>query len=97
MYGLQGPAKGDPPPLRIKQYIPPVLIQQTIHTQPRVFYAQITSQNISTTPTPAPVPPANQPQQQSNEIPELAALMKNLSNQIGTLLNLLTTVFTKLK
>jgi hypothetical protein len=47
------------PPLRVKQYTPPTLIQQSIHIQPGVSYAQITSQNPSTTPTPAPVPPAN--------------------------------------
>jgi hypothetical protein len=99
MYGLQWPAKEDLPPLRVKQYTPPTLIQQTIHTQPGVSYAQITSQNPSTTPTPAPVPvpPTNQPQQQSNDISELKALVKNLSDQMGTLLNLLATVLTKLK
>jgi hypothetical protein len=85
------------PLLRIIQYTPSALIQQTIHTQPGVSHTQITPKNPSTTPTPAPVPPANQPQQQSNDISELKALLKNLFNQMGTLLNLLTIVLTKLK
>jgi hypothetical protein len=97
IYCLQGPAKEDLTPLRIKQYTPPALIQQTIHTQSGVSYAQITSQNPSTTPTPAPVTSANQPQQQSNDILELEALLKNLFDQMGTLLNLLTTIHRKLK
>jgi hypothetical protein len=51
-------------------------------------------------PLPLPLrlpPPANRPQQPSNDISELTALVKNLFDQMGTLLNLLTTVLTKLK
>jgi hypothetical protein len=44
-----------------------------------------------------PVPSANQPQQQSNDISDLKALLKNLFDQMGTMLNFLTTVLTKLK
>jgi hypothetical protein len=42
-------------------------------------------------------PPTNQPQQQSNGISELTALMKNLFDKIDTMLNLLTIVVTKIK
>jgi hypothetical protein len=47
--------------------------------------------------TPAPAPPVNQPPQQSNDILDFKALMKGLFEEMGTMINLLTTVLTKLK
>jgi hypothetical protein len=47
--------------------------------------------------TPAPAPPANLPLQQFNDISDLKTLMKILSEEIGTMINLLTTVLIKLK
>jgi hypothetical protein len=38
-------------PLRLKQYTPPAPLQQTLHTQPGITYAQITKPNTCT-PTP---------------------------------------------
>jgi hypothetical protein len=84
-------------PLRLKQYTPPALIQLTLHTQPGVSYAQITSKTLPLTPTPSPAPPANQPQQQSNDISDLKALMKSLFEQMGTTINLLATVLAELQ
>jgi hypothetical protein len=83
--------------LHLKQYNPPALIQQTLHTQPEVSYAQITSKTLSLTQTPASAPPVNQPQQQSNDFYDLKALMKSLFEQMGTMINFLTTLLTKLK
>jgi hypothetical protein len=85
------------PPLRLKQYTPPALIQQTLHTQPGVSYAQITSKNLPPMSTCAPAPPVNHPLQQFNDILDLKALMKNIFKQMGTMINLLTTVLTKLR
>jgi hypothetical protein len=85
------------PTLRTKQYSPPATIQKTTHTHPGVSYAQITSQNLPDTSNPAPVPPTNQPQQQTNGISELTALVKNLFDKMDTMLNLLITVITKIK
>jgi hypothetical protein len=48
-------------------------------------------------PTPVPAPPVNQPLQQFNDISDLKDLMKSLFEQMGTMINLLTTVLTKLK
>jgi hypothetical protein len=84
-------------PLCLKLYTPPALIQQTLHTQPGVSYAQITSKSLPPTPTLAPAPPVNHPLQQFNDISDLKALMKSLFEQTGTMINLLTTVLTKLK
>jgi hypothetical protein len=84
------------PSHHLKQYTPPALIQETLHTQPGVSYAHITSKNLPPAPTPAPSPPANLPLQQFN-ISDLKTLMKSLFEQMGTMVNLLTTVLTKQK
>jgi hypothetical protein len=97
MHGLQGPAKKKPTPLNEPKSTLLLPSYKKPSTQPGESYTQITSQNLPTTPIPAPAPPANQPQQQSNGISELTALVKNLFDQMGTLLNLLTTVLTNLK
>jgi hypothetical protein len=81
------------PSFRLKQYTPPALIHQILHNQPGVSYAQITSKDLPPSPSPAPAPPANLPLQQFNDISDL----KNLFEQMGTMMNLLTTVLTKLK
>jgi hypothetical protein len=84
-------------PLRPKQYFPPASIQKTIHTQPGVTYAQVTSQNLPDTTHPVPVSPPTKPQQQLSGITELTALVKNLFDKMDTMFNLLISVITKLK
>jgi hypothetical protein len=90
------------PPLRPKIYTPPAQLKQTIYTQPGVSYAQVTKQS-SYTPTPIEnvqnvhnVQYTNQHHQQTSDIQELKHMMKGLFEQMGTMLNLLTTVLNKL-
>jgi hypothetical protein len=85
------------PTLHPKSYNSPAQIKQTLYTQPGVSYAQITKQNSY---TPAPleeVPNTIQPHQQNSDMQELKNMIKGLFNQLGTMLNLLTSVLTKLK
>jgi hypothetical protein len=97
IYSLQGTAKEDLPPSS----------NQTIyssrphptnhpHTARSILCTNHLSKSFCYT-NPCACPPANEPEQESNGISELTALMKNLFDQMGTLLNLLTTVLTKLK
>jgi hypothetical protein len=57
---------------------------------------QITSKNLPPMPTPVPTPPANLPLQQFNDISDLKTLITSLFEEMGTMINLLTTVLTKL-
>jgi hypothetical protein len=70
---------------------------RTLQTQPGITYAQITK-NLppATCPTDqAPLPP--QPTPQPNDMQDLKDMFTRLSERMVTLLNLLTTVPTKLK
>jgi hypothetical protein len=81
----------------LKQYIPPAQIKQTLHTQPGVTYAQITKQNSYAATNIEQDQHINQPHQQISDIQGLKNIMKNLFEQMRTMLNLLTAVLTKLK
>jgi hypothetical protein len=72
-------------------------IKQTLHTQPGVTYAQIPKQNSYADKNIEQEPHINQPHQQTSDIQELKNMMKSLFEQMGNMLNLLTTVLTKLK
>jgi hypothetical protein len=72
------------PLLRLKQRTPPAQIKQTLHTQPGVTYARITKQNSYTVTNIEYDQHINQSHQQTSE-------------KMGTMLNLLTSVLTKLK
>jgi hypothetical protein len=85
------------PPLRLKQYIPPAHIKQTLHTQPGVTYAQIMKQNSYAATNIEQDPHTNQPHEQTSDTQDLKNIMKSLFERMGTMLNLLTTRFTKLK
>jgi hypothetical protein len=67
-----------------------------LHTQPGDTYAQITKQNISTTTTQEQGHHINQPLHQLSDIQYLKHLMKTLFEQLGTMLNHLTTVIAEL-
>jgi hypothetical protein len=84
------------PPLHPKIYTPPAQLQQTIKTQPGVTYAQATK--TSYTPTQIDdIQYINQPHQQNSNIHELKNMMKGLFEQMGTMLNILTTMLNKPK
>jgi hypothetical protein len=81
----------------LRQYTLPAQIKQTFHTQPGVTYAQVTKQNSYAATNIEQDPHINQPHQQTIVIQDLQNIMKSLFEQIGTMLNLLTTMLTKLK
>jgi hypothetical protein len=81
----------------LKQYTPPEQIKQTLHTQSGVTYAQITKQNSYAATNIEQDQHINQPLQQTSDIQELKNSIKKLFEQMGTMLNLLTTMLTKLK
>jgi hypothetical protein len=97
------------PPLRPKIYTPPILLKQSLPDQSSLSYAQITKGNLPSHPThtdeqspinfPQPYPPPQQSptSQQNSEITALKSMMKALFDQLGSLLNLLTTVLTKIR
>jgi hypothetical protein len=71
----------------------------SIHTRPGVTYAQIAKRTIPTPLTSDLDPitnPITQPPQQPNDVLDLKLMMKSLFEQLGTMLNLLTTVLAKL-
>jgi hypothetical protein len=84
-------------PFRLKQYTPPAQIKQTLHTQPGVTYAQITKQNSYAAPNIQQDQHINQSHQQTSDKQDLKNMMKSLFEQMGSMLNLLTIVLTKLK
>jgi lipopolysaccharide/colanic/teichoic acid biosynthesis glycosyltransferase len=86
-----------PLPIRLKQYTPPAQIKQTLHIQPGVTYAQITKQNSYAAINIEQDQHINQSDQQTSDIQDLKNMMKRLFEQMGTMLNLLTTVLPKLK
>jgi hypothetical protein len=83
-------------PLRLKQYTTLAQIKQTLHTQLGITYAQITKQNTYAITTIEQDQHINQPLQHTSDIQELKNTMKSLFEQLGTMLNLLTTVIAKL-
>jgi hypothetical protein len=72
-------------------------IKQTLYTLPGVTYAQIAKQNFYAPTNIQQGPQTNQPHQQTREIQDLKNMTKIFFDQMGTMLNLLTTVLTKLK
>jgi hypothetical protein len=84
------------PPLWLKQYTPPSQIKHILYTQPVVKYGQTTKQNSYAPTKVEQEPHTNQPHQQTSDIQDLKNMM-NLFEQMGTMLNLLITVITKLK
>jgi hypothetical protein len=97
MCGLQGPTKENTP-LHLKQYAPPAHIKQTLHNQPGEKYAQITKQNSYAATNMGQDHHINQPHQQTNDIcTRLKNMMDSLFEQMGTTLNILTAVLSKLK
>jgi hypothetical protein len=85
-----------PLPIRVKQHTPLAQIKQTLHIQPGVTYAQITKQNSYAAINIEQDQHINQSHQQTSDIQDLN-MMKSLFEQMGTMLNLLTTLLTKLK
>jgi hypothetical protein len=81
----------------LKQYTPPAQIEHTLHTQTGVTFAQITMQNSYAATNIEQNQHINQPLQQISDIQDLKNMMKRLFEQMGNMLNLLTTVLTKLK
>jgi hypothetical protein len=81
----------------LKQYTPPAQIKQTLHTQPGVTYTQITKQNSYAATNIEQDQHINQPLQQTSDIQDLKNMIKSLFEQMGTMLNFLTTVLNKLK
>jgi hypothetical protein len=84
------------PPLCLKQYTPPAQIKQTLHTQPGVTYVQLTKQNSYAATNIEQDPHINQPHQQTSDKQDLIDMMEKLFELMGTMLNLLTTVLTKI-
>lgn len=86
------------PALRPKQYTPPQQIRQFQQIQPGLTYASATHEQKQQVYSPTNISQnPNQPHQQSSDMQELKNMMKGLFEQIGTMLNLLTTVIAKLK
>jgi hypothetical protein len=85
------------PPLYLKIYAPPAPIKQTLYTHPGSNIRSITKQNSYAPTNIEQVPHINQSHQQTTDKQELKNIMKSLLEQMGTFLNLLTTVLTKLK
>jgi hypothetical protein len=71
-------------------------MKHTLYTQPGVTCAQITKQKPHSLTNVEQAPYTNQPHQQTSEIQDLKNMMKNLFEQMGTMLNLLTTMLAKL-
>jgi hypothetical protein len=80
-----------------QSYSSPEQIKQILYTQPGVTYAQISKQNSYACTNIEQEPHINQFHQRISDIQELKNMMKNLFQQMGTMLNLLTTVLNELK
>jgi hypothetical protein len=85
------------PHFRLKIYTPLAQLKQTVYTQSGVTYAHVTKQNsynptqIENVQKHKPTPPARQRHTRTKN------MMKDFFEQMGTMLNLLTTVLNKLK
>jgi hypothetical protein len=73
------------------------LTNQSLCTQSGVIYAQITKQNSCAFTNIGQEPHINQSHQQTSNMQELKKMMKSLFEQIGTMINLLTTVLNRIK
>jgi hypothetical protein len=80
----------------LKQYTSAQL-KQILHTQPGVTYAQNTKQNSYAATNIEQDQHINQSHQQTSDIQNLKNMIKSLFEQMGTMLNLLTSVFSKRK
>jgi hypothetical protein len=85
------------PSLRPKLYLPPAPLQRTLHTSPGITYAQIAKQNTPATSPSTQDPQPPQPLPQTSDMQDLKDMLKQLFQQMGTMINLPTTVLTKLK
>jgi hypothetical protein len=85
------------PALRPKQYTPPTPLQQTLHTQPGITYAQVTKNTTTCTPTPQDTTHLpTQSQQPLGDIQDLKLLQKTMIEQNASMLNLLNAMLSKL-
>jgi hypothetical protein len=83
--------------LRPKQYTPPAPLQQTLHNQPGITYAQVTKTTTTCTPTPQDTTHLpTQSQQPLGDNQDLKLLLKTIIEQNATMLNLLNAVLSKL-
>jgi hypothetical protein len=101
---LQGPAKEEISSSSPENIHPTFKPKQTSHTQPGVTYAQIANSNSYSHQQTETEPLLKQPnlhqqpyQCNDSATQELKDMMKGLFEQLGTMLNLLTTVLGKLK
>jgi hypothetical protein len=83
-------------PLRRKIYTPPAQIKQTLRTQPGVSYVQVTKQEFHVPTNTEQAPYIKQSYQQTSDMQELKNMMKSLFKQMGTMINLLTTVINRI-
>jgi hypothetical protein len=85
------------PPVRVKQYAPPAKIKNTLQIQQGITYAQINKQNSYVPIYIEKEPHTNQSYQRTSDDEDLLNTMKSLFEQMGTIVNLLTTVLTIFK
>jgi hypothetical protein len=97
MYGLQGPTKETISTSPFETIHSSCTNQINLTHQPRVTYAQITKQNSYAATNIGQDQHINQLLQQISDIQDLKNMMKSLFEEMETMLNLPTTVLTKLK
>jgi hypothetical protein len=85
------------PSLRPEQHLPPPPLTRTLHTSPGVSYAQVAANITSTITSTNQIPQPSPPLPQTSDIQDLKHMVKQLCEQMSTVLNLLTTVLTKMK
>jgi hypothetical protein len=84
------------PPLRPKPYLPPAPIARTSHSTPGMSYAQAAAHSTPPLPPSSPASQPSSPISPPSDIQDLKQMVKQLCDQMGSLLNLLTSVLTKL-
>jgi hypothetical protein len=95
MYGLQGPSKENIPTSPFEDMHSSSQIKQILCIQPGVSYAQVTKQEFHVPTNIGQEPHIKQSYQQTSDMQELKNMMKILFEQMGTMLNLLTTVINR--
>jgi hypothetical protein len=85
------------PSFRPKQYLPPAPLTRTLHTSSGVSYAQVAANITPTTTSTTQALHPSPPLPQTSDIHDLKHMIKQLCEQMSTMLNLLTTVLTKMK